>query len=50
MNESEDQIMECLKIINTWNKEPANGKIDVWRIKDIFARKFPELKNKINSL
>lgn len=41
-------IMECIAIIETWDKQPANGKVDVWRVKDIFARTFPELKDELS--
>jgi len=45
----EERIMSCLKKINTFENQPS-GKIAVWRVKNIFANEFPELKDKINCL
>lgn len=50
MEEFEAKILDCMRVVNTWNKPPANGKLDVWRVKDLFARTFPSIKDEINSL
>jgi hypothetical protein len=44
----EDRIMDCLKIINGFHD--MHGRVEIWKIKDIFAREFTELKDEINKL
>lgn len=46
-----DRIIKCLKLINVQQSNPeTRGAIGVWRVKDIFAREFPEIKDEINKL
>lgn len=47
VRDMEIRLKNCIKLMNVKKKD---GRLEMWQIKDIFSREFPELKEWINCL